>query len=141
MLHRNLILLASLLFVPAAQGQSEPFNAFSLLDYSGAEIFQRFCASCHGEAARGNGPVAANLNTFVPDLTGIAARNDGVFPAARVIETIDGRAIAISSHGTRLMPVWGYEFWREEGADREAENEVRSVMMRLVEYLRSIQIR
>lgn len=34
------------------------FEAVSLADYSGEEIFGRFCASCHGDMAHGDGPVA-----------------------------------------------------------------------------------
>ena len=37
------------------------------------------------------------------------------------------------------MPVWGYEFWVEEGGDVVAQNTVRDAINRLVEYLRSVQ--
>lgn len=37
------------------------------------------------------------------------------------------------------MPVWGYEFWVEEGADVEAEAAVRTIVDQLIAYLRSIQ--
>jgi hypothetical protein len=113
---------------------------FDLLDYSGAELFERFCASCHGASGRGDGPVATSLNAGVPDLTGIAGRNGGEFPVARVLETIDGRSLAVPTHGTRLMPVWGYEFWVEEGADRTAETNARTLIQRLIDHLRSIQV-
>lgn len=113
------------------------FDAVSLADYSGAELFERFCASCHGASGRGDGPVAAGLRTAVPDLTAIARRY-GEFPAARIRETIDGRGL-IDAHGSREMPVWGYEFWMEEGADVIAEREMRDVITRLVEHIRSLQ--
>jgi hypothetical protein len=38
------------------------------------------------------------------------------------------------------MPVWGYEFWVEEGADITAEREARELVRRLVLYLESIQV-
>lgn len=120
-------------------GVSMSFEAVDLLDYSGAELFQRFCASCHGESARGDGPVSRSLAAVVPDLTRISERNGGQFPAARIRETIDGRAMVVEAHGTRFMPVWGYEFWIEEGADIEAEAAARQVIARLIEYLGSIQ--
>ena len=106
--------------------------------YSGGELFQRFCAACHGEQGRGDGPVANTLSVLVPDLTRLAQRNDGRFPAARVRDIVDGRSIVIA-HGTRYMPVWGYEFWVEEGADAVAEDEARIMIDRLVNYLASIQ--
>jgi hypothetical protein len=56
-----------------------------------------------------------------------------------VRETIDGRALAIA-HGTRQMPVWGFEFWVEEGADIVAEEAAKAIIDRIVAHLESIQI-
>jgi mono/diheme cytochrome c family protein len=50
------------------------FEAVSLTDYSGAELFQRFCASCHGASARGAGPGAPTLATLPPNLTTLSRR-------------------------------------------------------------------
>jgi mono/diheme cytochrome c family protein len=105
---------------------------------SGVELFQRFCAACHGPEGRGDGPVASSLAVLVPDLTEISERFGNRFPAAEIREIIDGRSLVIA-HGTRYMPVWGYEFWAEEGADIVAEGEARIMINRLVDYLRSIQ--
>jgi hypothetical protein len=113
-------------------------QTFGLADLSGAELFERFCAACHGTEARGDGPVARGLSTAVPDLTRINERNGGRFPADAIRETIDGRS-PVLAHGTRVMPVWGYEFWVEEGADITAEREARELVRRLVVYLESIQ--
>jgi hypothetical protein len=115
------------------------FEAVTLEDYSGAELFDRFCASCHGTGARGNGPVANSLNLAVPDLTLIAYRYGGEFPVARVRDVIDGRGIDMNAHGTRTMPVWGYEFWVEEGGDRAAQTAVRDAIAKIVEHLKSLQ--
>ena len=125
-----------LLAFVALRGHS--FEAVTLADYSGAEIFERFCASCHGETGRGDGPVARGLAVPVPDLT-LISRRYGRFPAARIAETIDGRGVVITAHGTHFMPVWGYEFWVEEGADIVAQTQVRDVIAKLVEHIRSIQ--
>ena len=107
-------------------------------DMSGAELYRVFCASCHGKQARGDGPVAKTLKPTVPDLTHIASRNGGTFPAERVRETIDGQNLP-RVHGTRAMPVWGWDFYainREDPARRERVNEL---IGRLVDYLASIQ--
>ena len=114
------------------------FEAVSLADYSGEEIFARFCASCHGEMARGDGPVARSLGVMVPDLTKISQRYGG-FPTQLVRDTIDGRGARIDAHGSRTMPVWGYEFWVEEGGDVNAQAEMRKTIAKLVDYLREIQ--
>ena len=113
-------------------------QTFGLTDLSGAELFERFCAACHGPEAHGDGPVARGLATAVPDLTRISERNGGEFPAEAIRETIDGRS-PVLAHGTRVMPVWGYEFWVEEGADITAERDARDLVRRLVAYLESLQ--
>jgi mono/diheme cytochrome c family protein len=115
------------------------FDAATLADYSGEEIFNTFCASCHGESGRGDGPVARTLVNVVPNLTTIAQRY-GEFPFGRIRETIDGRGVVISAHGTRQMPVWAYEFWVEEGADVNAQREARIAIDKLVDYIQSLQV-
>lgn len=35
----------------------------------GRELYDRHCVSCHGDAAQGDGPAAADLITKVPDLS------------------------------------------------------------------------
>jgi mono/diheme cytochrome c family protein len=114
------------------------FEAVSLADYSGEEVFGRFCASCHGEMAHGDGPVARSLGVMVPDLTKITQRY-GNFPTNLIRDTIDGRGARIDAHGSRTMPVWGYEFFVEEGGDVTAQQEMRKTIAKLVDYLRSIQ--
>jgi mono/diheme cytochrome c family protein len=114
------------------------FDAVTLDDYSGEELFWRFCSSCHGSQAHGDGPVSRSLNVAVPDLTTIAKRY-GEFPAAVIRDIIDGRGIDTRAHGTREMPVWGYEFWVEEGGDVDAQRAVRNAIAKLVEYLRELQ--
>ncbi len=132
------VLAAALVSAVLSAGNAAAFDAVTLDDYSGEELFQRFCESCHGAGARGNGPVAAALNVAVPDLTTIAVRY-GEFPATLVRDVIDGRGIDKRAHGTRTMPVWGYEFWVEEGGDVTAQNAVRQAIAKLVDYLRSVQ--
>jgi mono/diheme cytochrome c family protein len=122
----------------ALAGAASAFDAVTLADYSGEELFDRFCASCHGVGARGDGPVARSLNVAVPDLTSITVRY-GEFPAGRIRDVIDGRGIDTAAHGTRTMPVWGYEFYVEEGADVTAQRAVRDAINRLVEHVRSLQ--
>jgi hypothetical protein len=78
------------------------------------------------------------LITVVPDLTTIAGRY-GEFPATMIRDVIDGRGIDKQAHGTRTMPVWGYEFWVDEGGDVTAQRAVREAIDKLVEYLRSVQ--
>ena len=64
------------------------------------------CASCHGEDGKGKGPFSDKLKTAPPDLTTLAKKNNGVFPAVAVYRSIDGRTL-IESHDIREMPIWG----------------------------------
>ena len=72
----------------------------------GAVTYRVYCASCHGASAHGDGKLAKSLTTKPADLTTLARKNGGVFPAARVREVIDGRE-EVAQHGDRDMPVWG----------------------------------
>ena len=107
-------------------------------EYSGQETFMRYCAACHGESGQGDGPVASGLPITVPDLTRLQERKGASFPEDVLRKIIDGREVVIV-HGTRFMPVWGYEFWAEEGADDAAQERVAIIVDNLIEYLRSIQ--
>jgi mono/diheme cytochrome c family protein len=109
---------------------------------SGAELYKRFCASCHGDQARGNGPVAKSLKVEVPDLTRIAHRQGGVFPAEQISKIIDGRK-TLPPHGSRDMPVWGFEFNREDQGAGAADSQRRTddLIARLTEYLRTLQLK
>ena len=102
-------------------------------------MFRRYCASCHGLSAEGDGSVAATLRKPPADLTRIAARRGGAFDAPAVAAFIDGRE-RVASHGPADMPVWGRRFddrMQESLADETklAPGDIYLV----VEYLRSLQ--
>jgi len=117
-----------------------PATAADFSASSGPELYHRFCASCHGKGGAGDGPVAGSLKIAVPDLTRIAERHRGEFPDNWVYRVIDGQE-RLFAHGSRDMPVWGIELWREQGADVTAGAKAQAVIDRLVEYLRSLQVR
>jgi len=126
-------LLASLAMLAATSATAQAID-----EYSGQETYMRYCAACHGTTGAGDGPVASGLPITVPDLTRLQARKGDQFPEEVLRKIIDGREVVIV-HGTRYMPVWGYEFWVEEGADEAAQERVTIIVDNLVEYLRSIQ--
>jgi hypothetical protein len=124
--------LALLLFSATAA------QAVELSNYTGQELYKRFCASCHGVAGEGDGPVASSFKVMTPDLTRIARRQSGNFPAERLHQIIDGR-LTRPPHGTREMPVWGREFTTVDGDDEAAQKRAEELIQKLVQYLRSIQ--
>lgn len=67
---------------------------FKKPDPTGAEDFAGYCASCHGSAGKGDGPMATTLQGAPADLTQLAAGNDGKFPMTRVMSKIWGYARA-----------------------------------------------
>lgn len=105
------------------------------------------CASCHGDDAKGHGPVAGFLKQKVPDLTVLAKNSGGVFPFARVYDVIDGRQ-AVAAHGPRDMQVWGQEY-REEAAKhfggyetpQDLSSFARGKIIALIGYIASLQQR
>ena len=105
---------------------------------AGTELYGRYCASCHGEAGRGDGPVAVALTTAPADLTRIAARHGGRFPEAQVMATIDGRRL-VAVHGTREMPVWGAVFESEHAGQPYAAYTALLDSRALTDYLRVLQ--
>lgn len=65
---------------------------------TGRADYNDFCAACHGDGGRGDGPAAASLDEAPSDLTGIAARNGGAFPFVAVMAKIDGYAKGEVAH-------------------------------------------
>ena len=104
---------------------------------AGRHSFRTYCASCHGEAARGDGPVARDLKVAPSDLTSLAKTNGGTFPYGRVYQAIDGSA-PVRGHGTSEMPVWGLTF-QDRGRDANQVEAVREQIRDLLAYLQSIQ--
>jgi mono/diheme cytochrome c family protein len=111
---------------------------FVIRSVSGRDLFNFYCASCHGVDAKGNGHVAPTLKTRPPDLTTLTQRNGGAFPASKVEDVIRGGTGApASAHGSSDMPVWGPIF---RGLDNRKEvNDAR--IENLVKYIESIQAR
>jgi mono/diheme cytochrome c family protein len=102
---------------------------------SGRDMFNAYCASCHGVNAKGDGPAAAALNSKPADLTALAAHNGGKFPADRIISILRGQA-TVTAHGNRDMPVWGPVFWKmSQGHEAEMQQRIAN----LTHYIESLQ--
>ncbi len=109
---------------------------------SGKQDFMKHCAPCHGANGRGHGP-EVNLipDLHPPDLTVLAMKNGGVFPAKKIADTIDGRK-SIPSHKRFDMPFWGVNF-QQEGKEFSPRSEAlaKARIAALVGYIRTIQRR
>jgi mono/diheme cytochrome c family protein len=103
---------------------------------SGSAVFKTYCAVCHGNAAKGDGPLAGSLRFTPPDLTLLARRNGGTYPSDQVFRMIDGRN-PLKGHGGPDMPIWGDAF--KGTADGFSEEKVKAKIDALVDFLKSVQ--
>lgn len=99
----------------------------------GKDLFLRYCASCHGEEGKGNGPAAAALKNPPANLTALSLARGGQFPREEIMRFIDGER-PVPAHGPRHMPVWG-EVFRNEQSDSGARMRIHS----LTAFLESLQ--
>jgi mono/diheme cytochrome c family protein len=122
------MILAATMIAFSAWGLAQDINL-------GKTEYEATCAACHGQNGKGDGPVSVELRTKPSDLTLIAERNGGVFPADVLYRIIDGRK-TIRAHGTFEMPVWGPVFLRAT-----SEDDVRNRILAIVAYLKSLQLK
>ena len=127
-----LVALAAPLAVADPQTELKPDPAAAA---KGAVVYVRYCVSCHGKAARGDGPLAADLQVPVPDMTTLAARNRGHFPEERVQRIIQNGEL-LRGHGTPDMPAWGDAFKKTGGTGASTPQEA---IRNLTQYLWSLQ--
>jgi len=104
---------------------------------SGKEMFNAYCASCHGVDGKGDGPAAPALKIPAANLTTLAQKNGGTFPAAHVAAEIQGGAMT-PAHGSKDMPVWGPIFMTMGG---HSAAQVQLRIRNLTNYLESIQVK
>jgi len=102
---------------------------------SGQEMFHSYCAVCHGQDAKGSGPAASALKTSPTDLTTLAQKNGGKYPASHVAAVLRGQALT-RSHGTQDMPIWGPLF---SSISEGGEAQVQQRIANLVTYIESLQ--
>ncbi len=107
-------------------------------EVKGQALYVQYCASCHGEDARGDGPMAGLFQPPPTDLTTLAKRTGGHFDEAGVMMVIDGRRL-IAQHGSRDMPVWGAVFAEQHAGERFGIYGATLDARALADYLRTLQ--
>lgn len=136
--------LGTILVFIAGAGHPADKADIRKIDIGKAEYEQK-CIICHGILGKGDGAYGAMLKKPATDLTVLSKNNGGVFPFARVFETIEGTH-ELKAHGTREMPIWGKEYrsskyydeyLHEEGMDRSYF--ARSRILALTEYIYRLQ--
>jgi hypothetical protein len=104
---------------------------------TGRDSFSFYCSPCHGSDGKGNGPVAAALQTAPPDLTLLSRHAGGTFPRSQVQEFVTGTGRPVPAHGSGEMPIWGPIFRSLDPSDAR----VKVRIVNLVEFLETIQAR
>lgn len=129
-------ILAGLLlgFLRAQAKQTAKTPGTSSGSPSGAELYNKQCAVCHGTDLKGAGPFPAPYRT-PPDLTTLARRHGGKFPAAYVSKVLKN-GVRLPAHGPAEMPVWGTDF---EAKDQLDKTQVTKRITDLTNYIKSAQ--
>ena len=103
----------------------------------GKQMFNSYCAPCHGLDGRGYGPAASALNSQPSDLTALARNNHGKYPETHVLSVLQFGS-EIAAHGSSQMPVWGPILGKMSAANSR-DKDLR--MANLVRYLERLQVK
>jgi len=109
MILKSLFLLITCVTVHAQQTTVKQVPPKPTTSVAGKDLFQQYCAVCHGPDGKGNGPAAPALKNHPTDLTQISRNNGGKFPEDRIMQILKGEA-SVTAHGNQAMPVWGKVF-------------------------------
>jgi len=142
--YRSLSLLAGFTFValtaiaqqPAPKVESVPIKWTPVT--SASQMYTTYCAACHGADAKGNGPAAPALKIPPTDLTQLANKNGGVFPANHV-SAILKMGSENTAHGSKDMPIWSDLFKTIGGNSADHEAQIRLRISNLTDYLKQLQ--
>jgi len=137
MFKRPFVTALALAALFAASGLAQTINTVppkQTSPTSGKEMFNEYCAVCHGQDGKSGGPAASAMKHTPADLTQLSAHNKGKFPDARVARYIEGDD-KVAAHGSASMPMWGQVFKSMSGN----EDIVRMRVANLTEYVKSLQ--
>lgn len=105
-----------------------PLRQISSVD--GKDLYNEYCAQCHGAEGKGDGRAASTLKTPPADLTKLAAHDRGKYnkraveafikgdrPGGWLASDSRGNPIIMTANGPDEMPAWGIIFrymWPDE---------------------------
>ncbi|HKM66821.1 MAG TPA: cytochrome c [Candidatus Acidoferrum sp.] len=140
MFRKSMLALSALLMATGlclAQQQTEvkkaPIKQTSAA--SGKEMYVQYCAACHCTDGKGGGPAASAMKAPPTDLTQLAKKHDGKYPADLVAGVLKfGKGPG--SHGSADMPLWGPLF---QSLDKYHDGVVQQRISNIVSYIESLQ--
>lgn len=105
---------------------------------SGKQMYNTWCATCHGLDGKGQGPAAVALKQPPTDLTMLTRNNGGKFPDAHIFAVLQF-GVETPAHGTKEMPVWGPALRSLNAGNTAASMIEQQRIVNLTAYLRSLQ--
>ncbi|MGB9435636.1 MAG: c-type cytochrome [Candidatus Acidiferrum sp.] len=102
---------------------------------SGKDMFTQYCAPCHGIDGKGNGPAASAMKSQPTDLTQLARKHDGNYPANSVASVLKFGG-GPGAHGSAEMPVWGPLL---QSLDKFHDTVVQQRISNIVSYIETLQ--
>src|ERR1700757_1267781 len=135
------VLLTISVFAAAQQSPAETSTSIrhvpiaNTVPNSGTQMYDSYCAVCHGTDGKGGGPAASAMKTPPTNLTDLAKNSGGKYPAPHVAAVIPGQA-ARGCHGSQDMPVWGPLF---SSISQGHEAQVQQRISNLVGYVETLQ--
>lgn len=110
-------------------------------DHPGQAPFEQYCASCHGQAADGQGPMAEQLKKKPEDLRKLHQVFGSPLAKPRLREVIDGRDMP-RAHGTSDMPVWGEKLLASVPPTPDGKEFFkRGTIFVIIDYLETLQVK
>ena len=100
----------------------------------GKQMYNSYCAPCHGVDGRGHGSASSALKVPATDLSNLAAVNGGKFPVNHLVAVLRYGL----DHKSVEMPSWNQIFIHMNHANSMINDQRTS---NLVEYLRTLQVK
>ena len=125
--------------VSTAQVETRSVSIRYTSPFAGETMYASYCSACHGDKGKGDGPAAAATTTPPRDLTTLSKSNNGQFPRAHVFFSIlNGKSRQRGEQGYD-MPSWKGPFYSLCVGQRGCDAEVQMRVVRLTDYLQSLQ--
>ena len=127
--------------VSTAQVETRNVSIRYTSPFDGEKMYASYCSACHGDKGKSDGPAAAAVTTAPGDLTTLSKSHNGRFPRAHVFFSIlNGKTRQRSEQGY-YMPSWNAPFYSLCVGQRGCDAEVQMRVVRLTDYLQSLQVK
>jgi mono/diheme cytochrome c family protein len=105
---------------------------------SGKQMYNAYCAVCHGVDGKGNGPAAAALKDPPTNLVKLSRDNGGKFPDTHIYSVLQF-GMENPAHGSKDMPIWGPALRSLDRGSPSPDMQEHQRLANLTSYLKSIQ--